>query len=313
MQPDDVRPRGPQASVAARADPDIGEAYGRHLRLERSLSEHTVRAYLHDVGSLLEHAGRMGVRTADLDVTVLRSWLASSRTRGRSVATLARQAAAARSFTAFATRRGLLRADPGVLLATPPGSGRLPVVLSRDQAASLFAGDADPSAIGIRNRAMLELLYATGVRVGELCGSDFDDFDGTRRVLRVLGKGGKERTVPFGVPAQRAVEHWQRTGRPQLAGQVSGPALFLGARGGRVDPRTVRRVVHRWIAAVPGLPDMGPHGLRHSAATHLLEGGADLRNVQEALGHATLATTQIYTHVSADRLRVIYERAHPRA
>lgn len=290
------------------------DGYARHLRLERGLSTHTVRAYLHDLRTLLDHADRMGAAgPAELDIGILRSWLAQSRARGRSPATLARQAAAARSFTAFATRRGLLRSDPGLLLATPPGGARLPAVLTRAQAAALFATDAEPSDVGRRDRAMVELLYATGVRVGELCSLDVDDLDLSRRVLRVLGKGGKERTVPFGVPAGRAVGGYLAAVRPALASPISGPAVFLGVRGARIDPRAVRRAVHRALTALPALPDMGPHGLRHSAATHLLEGGADLRSVQEALGHATLATTQIYTHVSADRLRDSYERAHPRA
>jgi integrase/recombinase XerC len=164
-----------------------------------------------------------------------------------------------------------------------------------------------------RDRVALELLYATGVRVSELCGLDLDDVDDGRRVIRVLGKGRKERSVPYGVPAQRALDEWLEHGRPQWSGTRSGAALLLGVRGARVDPRTVRRLVHQRLAAVPGAPDLGPHGLRHSAATHLLEGGADLRSVQELLGHATLATTQIYTHVSIERLRTSYERAHPRA
>jgi integrase/recombinase XerC len=173
-----------------------------------------------------------------------------------------------------------------------------------------FEGDA---VVDLRDRVALELLYATGVRVGELCGLDLDDVDTARRVVRVLGKGRKERVVPYGVPAQRALDAWLTSGRPRWAGAASGAALLLGARGGRVDPRTVRALVHSRLAAVPGAPDLGPHGLRHSAATHLLEGGADLRSVQELLGHATLATTQIYTHVSIERLRTSYERAHPRA
>jgi integrase/recombinase XerC len=167
--------------------------------------------------------------------------------------------------------------------------------------------------LGRRDRAILETLYATGVRVGELCGLDVDDIDAERRVLRVLGKGAKERSVPYGVPAAAALDAWLRHGRPALARPGAGPALFLGLRGRRIDPRMVRRLVHGYLHEVDGGPDLGPHGLRHSAATHLLEEGADLRSVQELLGHATLATTQIYTHVSADRLKATYEQAHPRA
>jgi len=167
--------------------------------------------------------------------------------------------------------------------------------------------------LALRDAAIMELLYATGIRVSELCGLDVDDLDEGRNTVRVLGKGGRERTVPVGLPAVRAVAAWRRAGRPPLAVPGSGPALFLGARGGRLDPRTARRVVHVRLAAVAGVPDSGPHGLRHAAATHLLEGGADLRSVQEILGHASLASTQIYTHVSIERLTTAYRQAHPRA
>jgi integrase/recombinase XerC len=172
---------------------------------------------------------------------------------------------------------------------------------------------SDESVTGLRDRALLELLYASGARVSEICGLDVGDVDLERHTVRVIGKGDKERVVPIGVPAIHAVRDWLANGRPGLVTRASGPALLLGLRGGRLDPRTARRAVHARLRAVPGVPDLGPHGLRHSAATHLLEGGADLRTVQELLGHATLATTQIYTHVSIERLRATYERAHPRA
>ena len=178
-------------------------------------------------------------------------------------------------------------------------------------AAAAHADDGSP--VGSRDVAILELLYATGIRVGELCGLDVDDLDHERRVVRVFGKGRKERTVPFGRPAERAVDAWLRTGRPALMAPGAGGALFLGARGRRIDQRAVRTLVHARLRDVPGAPDLGPHGLRHTAATHLLEGGADLRTVQELLGHASLATTQIYTHVSTDRLRQAFRQAHPRA
>jgi integrase/recombinase XerC len=165
----------------------------------------------------------------------------------------------------------------------------------------------------MRDDAIMELLYATGIRVSELCGLDIDDIDDSRRTIKVMGKGSKERVVPVGIPAMGAVDRWRRAGRPHMATPTSGPALFLGAKGGRIDPRTARRVVHARIEAVGSVPDMGPHGLRHTAATHLLEGGADLRSVQELLGHASLSTTQIYTHVSIERLVSAYRQAHPRA
>jgi integrase/recombinase XerC len=292
--------------------------YERHLVSERDLAPHTVRAYLADVGGLLEHADRMGrTDVADLDLRTLRSWLAHQQVTGRSRATLARRATAVRVFTAWLARTGQIPADVGASLRSPKGGQKLPPVLRQDEAAELIAAAArladDGSPVGVRDTAMLELLYATGVRVGELVALDVDDLDRGRNVLRVLGKGRKERTVPFGIPAAEAVDAWLSRGRPRLVAPGAGPALFLGARGGRIDQRAVRTVVHRRIADVPGAPDIGPHGLRHTAATHLLEGGADLRSVQELLGHASLATTQLYTHVSTDRLRQAYRQAHPRA
>ena len=304
------------------------EAFGRHLSAERGLSPHTVRAYLGDVQSLLEHAARSAVSAPDaLDIGILRRWLAGQYRTGRSRATLARRAAAVRTFTAWACARGLLGTDPGPLLGTHRARRRLPQVPRQDQMAAVLAmsgmpgtassgrshGHRPSGALALRDAAIMELLYATGIRVSELCGLDIDDLDAERRTIRVLGKGGRERTVPVGVPAMRAVDAWQQAGRPAVAVPGSGPALFLGARGGRLDPRTARRVVHACLAAVPGVPDSGPHSLRHAVATHLLEGGADLRSVQELLGHASLASTQIYTHVSVERLTSAYRQAHPRA
>jgi integrase/recombinase XerC len=233
--------------------------------------------------------------------------------------TIARRAASLRTFTAWAHQSGRTGTDPGALLASPRAHRTLPPVLDAAEAAAAMQpaparGDVDPDApLAQRDRLILELLYATGVRVSELVGLDIDDVDRGRRVVRVLGKGAKERTVPYGLAAERALELWLRLGRPRLAGAGSRAALLLGARGARIDPRAVRTVVHRAVAAVPGAPDIGPHGLRHSAATHLLDGGADLRAVQELLGHASLATTQLYTHISVERLRQTYARAHPRA
>jgi integrase/recombinase XerC len=291
------------------------EVYGEHLALERNLSAHTVRAYLGDITGLLGHAARNSVREpGDIDLRLLRSWLALEHTKGASRTTLARRASAARVFTAWAHRRGFLPTDPGAALSSPKPHRHLPEVLRADEAAAVLdVVGADDTLTGARDRAVLELLYASGARVSEICGLDVDDVDRQRRTVRVFGKGRKERVVPIGVPAVEAVDAWLTRGRPAWVSARSGPALLLGARGGRLDTRTARRAVHRWLAEVPGIPDLGPHGLRHSAATHLLEGGADLRTVQELLGHATLATTQIYTHVSIERLRATYERAHPRA
>jgi integrase/recombinase XerC len=293
--------------------------YERHLTVERGLSEHTTRAYLGDVSDLLGYGVTTGLaELAEFEVGVVRAWLARQHTQGRARATLARRTAAVRTFTAYAYRRGLLAQDFGPLLGTPKRLRTLPAVLRQDEAAALLdgaatapGGAADPGSL--RDQAVLELLYATGIRVAELCGLDVDDLDPDRRTIRVLGKGGKQRTVPVGEPAIRAIERWRRHGRPILATGGSGPALFLGARGGRLHPTIARRIVHARSAAVEGVRDLSPHGLRHSAATHLLEGGADLRSVQEILGHASLQTTQLYTHVSAERLKQTYRQAHPRA
>jgi integrase/recombinase XerC len=298
-------------------------AFERHLAAERGLSPHTVRAYLGDVGALLEHACAGGLDDlAALDIGLIRAWLAAQHAGGAARATLARRTAAARAFTAFAHSRGWLDRDPGPLLGTPKAARHLPNVLGQDQmAAVLAAGEPAPeaatdpraAAVAWRDTAIMELLYASGIRVSELCGLDVGDVDEGRRTVRVLGKGRRERVVPIGIPAAAAVRRWQHAGRPLLATERSGAALYLGARGRRLDPRTARRVVHARIAAAGSVPDTGPHGLRHSAATHLLEGGADLRSVQEILGHVSLASTQIYTHVSVERLLSAYRQAHPRA
>jgi integrase/recombinase XerC len=287
--------------------------FARHLALERNRSAHTVRAYAADVASLLDHANRMSVgEPSGLTIAVLRSWLGRLRTAGAARSTLARRAAAARTFTAWAHRTGRLGRDVGAGLASPTARRALPQVLRADQAESLVTAVAPDDVIGQRDRLVLELLYASGVRVSELCGLDIDDIDRDRRLIRVLGKGARERTVPIGLPALRALETWLREGRPRLVRDGSGPALLLGARGARLNATTARQIVATWAAAA-GLPHTSPHGLRHSAATHMLDGGADLRSVQDLLGHASLASTQIYTHVSQERLRRAYNQAHPRA
>ncbi|MGN6679386.1 MAG: tyrosine recombinase XerC [Streptosporangiaceae bacterium] len=299
--------------------------FRRHLSATRGLSPHTVRAFVGDAVSLLAHVAMCGIEdVAEIDVSVIRAWLATLHAAGQSRTSIARRAASARALTAFAHERGLLATDHGALLGTLKTRRELPEVLGLDEVRAVLGdgrgkangaagGDEVSAAICLRDTAILELLYASGIRVSELCGLDVDDVDESRRTIRVLGKGSKERIVPFGVPAERAIRHWRKAGRPAIARESSGPALFLGARGGRLDPRTARRVVHARIAAAGSVPDTGPHGLRHTAATHLLEGGADLRSVQEMLGHASLATTQIYTHVSIERLISAYRQAHPRA
>ncbi|MEU4420997.1 tyrosine-type recombinase/integrase [Actinoplanes sp. NPDC024001] len=434
------------------------DEFGHHLAGVEGRSEHTVRAYVGDVVSLLDHAAREGRGTvADLDIAVLRGWLAARMSGGAARTSQARRAAAARTFTAWAHRTGRAPGDPGAQLASPKAHRALPTVLRADQAADLMAaatgrveqpephggsgseqhagdarGPATPSgsgnvtngpgtradvrgepciqegrpgtwkgadgagrapsvesekrsqagaeketqaqteegsqeraeketqaqaeegsqeraeketqaqaeegsqeraeketgkgaeettgsedsalgnALAIRDRAVLELLYATGIRVSELCNLNRADVDHARQVVRVFGKGAKERAVPFGNPARRALDDWLRLGRPELAARGSRDALFLGVKGGRLQPTVVRRVVAR-AAQAAGLPHTSPHDLRHSAATHLLDGGADLRAVQELLGHSSLSSTQIYTHVSTERLRAAFNQAHPRA
>jgi integrase/recombinase XerC len=306
------------ADARAALPPALAEVladYEEHLRWQRDLSAHTLRGYVGDAVWLLDHLVRRGgTCIEDLDLPTLRSWLAHNRTRGAGRATIARRAAAARSFTRWLRRSGLTAEDVGLRLVSPKAHRTLPEVLAPDQARAVVdsaAGAEDP--VGLRDAVVLELLYASGIRVSELVGLDVDDVDRDRRLLRVLGKGRKERTVPYGAPAERALDAWLTRGRPALATERSGPALLLGVRGGRLDQREARRTVHTAVAAAPGAPDIGPHGLRHSVATHVLEGGADLRLVQELLGHASLATTQLYTHVTVDRLRAVHARAHPRA
>ena len=276
------------------------QGFGRYLEAERGRSAHTVRAYLSDIASLLEYAASEGVEDlAGLELGTLRRWLGSQSEAGMSRATLARRAATARAFTAWAIREELIDSDPALRLKAPKREKSLPGVLHQHQVLRLVEGAASAAAEGgplpLRDRALVELLYATGIRVGELAGLDVDDLDPDRRTLRVLGKGNKERTVPYGLPAALAVDDWLRRGRPALAADASGPALFLGARGKRVDQRQVRSVVRGLLEALGDTAATGPHALRHTAATHLLDGGADLRAVQEILGHSSLATTQIYT------------------
>ncbi|MDQ3616705.1 MAG: tyrosine recombinase XerC [Actinomycetota bacterium] len=296
---------------------DLAE-YERHLTSERDVASHTVRAYMGDIASMLGHAALLGhTEVATLDVRTLRSWLANQQSLGKARTTMSRRATAVRVFTGWLQRTGRSATDAGTLLGSPKAHRTLPSALRVDEARELLETATvradDGSPLGQRDLAILELLYATGIRVGELCGLDTDDVDRERRVVRVFGKGRKERTVPFGQPADRAIATWLGHGRVRLVSPRAGGALFLGARGRRVDQRAVRSMVHARLGEVPGAPDLGPHGLRHTAATHLLEGGADLRTVQELLGHASLATTQIYTHVTTDRLRQAYRQAHPRA
>lgn len=289
--------------------------YRDFLTLERGRSEHTVRAYLGDLRHLADFAVSRAGSLSDLDLPLLREWLAEQETMQRT--TTARRISSVRNFTAWAARRGIIASDPAVRLQAPKKHRTLPQVLRSDEATAALANAISDAAEGdpvaLRDRLIFEMLYASGIRVGELCGLDIDDLDTGRRVVRVLGKGNKERTVPYGVPAAEALERWLTGGRPELVKPDSGPALLLGVRGKRLDQRAAREVVHRITESTGTGKSLAPHGLRHSAATHLLDGGADLRVVQELLGHSSLATTQLYTHVSVARLRAAHEQAHPRA
>jgi integrase/recombinase XerC len=293
--------------------------YVRHLRLNRDHSTHTVRAYSGDISGFLMHLQRLGIGSLDhATLGSLRSWLAKQQSLGQSRATLQRRAAAVRMFLAWAHEVGHAASNPAVKLRSPKTVRKLPATLGQAEAAEMLAAaialtSETGGPVSRRDVAILELLYATGIRVSELVGLNIDDLDSQHGTVRVTGKGRKERSVPVGRPALCALEVWLGQPREELATTESGTAIFLGLHGRRIDQRVVRRIVHRALGVVEGAPDLGPHGLRHAMATHLLEGGADLRSVQEMLGHASLATTQIYTHVTNDRLRTAYQQAHPRA
>lgn len=271
----------------------------------------TVKGYVSDLATLHGYADTFDAFTLE----ALRTWLADALTAGRSRATLARRTAAARAFSTWAYRQGYIDHDAAARLKAPKVNRALPNVVRGERATELVeadtADDAHP-AEHLRDRAMLELLYATGMRVGELTGLNLADIDLARGLARVTGKGNKQRVVPFGREATLALNEWLEFGRSELANGKAEDAVFVGSRGGRIDQRQVRRVVER-AGQRAGVSDISPHTLRHTAATHMLEGGADLRVVQEMLGHSSLQTTQIYTHVSAQRLKNVYDQAHPRA
>lgn len=313
---------GDPASMERELTATFGEIllrYEEHLADQRNLSPHSVRAYRGDVASMLLHGERMGMAALDdFDLSVVRSWLAKQQSLGAARTTMARRATAARVFATWAHDQGIVARDFADGLASPKAARTLPHVLAGDQIATVLDAlftRAEESALPADRRdwAMVEVLYACGIRVSELCGLNLLDVDRGRHVIRVMGKGRKERAVPIGSPALRAIDDYLLQARPALVKDPEVDALFLGVRGARIDQRTVRSVVHHALTAVPNAPDVGPHGLRHTMATHLLEGGADLRVVQELLGHASLATTQVYTHVSVDRLKAAYEQSHPRA
>lgn len=303
---------------SARVTSDLMAQYREHLILDRNLSENSIRAYCADLESLLEHINKLGITEfRSLSIDHIRSWLANLQTRGAARSSLSRRVVSIKAFTYWGAKNGWLESDIGKQLQAPKPQRTLPDVLDVDGAITtleaLALRVAEEGSVGaIRDRAIVEVLYASGIRVSELCGLNIGDIDFDRNTLRVMGKGNKERVVPFGLPASRAMTEWLNS-RNAIVNEQSGQALFLGQRGKRIDQRTVREIVYVALEALGGKVKMGPHGLRHSAATHLLEGGADLRTVQEILGHSSLATTQIYTHVSQDRLKSAYEQAHPRA
>lgn len=291
-------------------------AYADDLARVRRLSPATVRAYAADLRDLQSATGDVDV--AEIDLESLREWLWRATQRGDARATIARRTASVRGFFAWAQEQGVIATDPSLRLVAPKRARTLPKVATAPamiavlDAAAERAGEGD--ALALRDAAVLELLYASALRVAELCGMDVDDIDPHRRTVRVVGKGSKERVVPYGQPAASALDAYLVRGRPALAARGQGSrAVFLGARGGRLGTRAAYDVVSRAVAPALGTETTGPHTLRHSAATHLLDGGADLRTVQEMLGHASLGTTQIYTHVSAEKLAAAYRLAHPRA
>ncbi|MFJ2552508.1 tyrosine recombinase XerC [Microbacterium sp. NPDC087591] len=293
------------------------EVYLEHLIRVRRLSPATVKAYRTDLRDLAESVGAVALAAVDLEA--LRDWLWKATQRGDARSTLARRASAARSFFSWAKEQDLIAHDPSLRLIAPKRGHSLPTVASQDAMATLLdiqrAAAAGGDPIALRDHAIIEMLYGSGIRVSELCGLDIDDVDLDRRTARVLGKGAKERVVPFGLPAGEAIAAYLRRARPTLVARspAASPALVLGARGGRIGARSVYTLVARVLSPVVGAETVGPHALRHTAATHLLDGGADLRAVQEILGHASLGTTQIYTHVSSERLTATYRLAHPRA
>lgn len=323
--------------------------FGDYLRANRGFSGHSLRAYLGDLRDLLGFLQKTKpltpteVMAALSDPMKIRGWLGQMSRQGASRATLARRIASFRTFSAWALKHGFMSRDAGAKLHTPKPDNSLPTILSETEAVKLldvareraFKQDTKetqnknvaqgsqpqsgtreyrPNPVGLRDWALLEMLYATGVRVSELTGLKLRDINSSEGCIRVLGKGNKERIVPYGIPARVALEEYLEWGRCALVPreQPTTDWVFLGVKGGQLDTRMVRGMLHR-MTAVAGVPDLGPHGLRHTAATHLLNGGADLRSVQEILGHASLGTTQRYTHLSTERLRQVYLQAHPYA
>ena len=300
-------------------DSELAKAYRSHLISERNLSENSIRAYLADLESLLLHINQLGVSEfAQLELNHIRSWLANLSSKGAARSSITRRVVSIRAFTYWGARSGWLSRDIGKDLIAPKPERSMPDVLDIESVALAIKAlevraQEEESASSLRDLALVEVLYGSGIRISELVGLDLGDIDRQRSTIKVMGKGSKERIVPLGQPALNAVDIWINKGRAELVSEASGSALFIGSRGKRIDQRVARSVVYQAMEAIGSDKKLGPHTLRHSAATHLLEGGADLRTVQEILGHSSLATTQIYTHVSQERIKKAYEQAHPRA
>mgnify|MGYP000129903905 FL=1 len=297
------------------------DAWGVYLRANLAVSEHTLRAYVSDLRAFIVYCQVDELSTENIRRVVtlraIRAWLASLVQQGKSRSTISRRTASIRSFTAWAYRRGYLDSDPGLLVTSARGDQKLPQVQTPSDTAELLSYAAtcareENSPAAIRDWTILETIYATGIRVSEVCSLDTTSIDQQGMTLRVIGKGNKERVVPFTRACLSALQAWLSHGRPSLAIPEAGRALFVGDKGRRIDPRVIRAMIHR-MCAQAGVRDLAPHALRHTAATHILAGGADLRAVQEMLGHSSLQTTQRYTHVDAQRLSAIYKQAHPRA
>jgi len=288
-----------------------------HLGSAKGYSENTLKGYLadiHDLAATMEISSDSPVGVLTLEL--LRDWLWRVSEKGASKATIARKSAAIRAFTKWLNKSGYLQEDPGLRLRSPKAGRSLPKVVSRESLEQIFGWLTTKATIdnpgGLRDLAIVELLYATGARVSELASLDLGSVDYSRNIVRLMGKGSKERMVPFGQPARDALDNWVRLGRAKVATESSPNALFLNSRGQRIGVRQIYGLVSTLLQDT-STGAAGPHSLRHSAATHLLDGGADLRAVQELLGHASLGTTQIYTHVSIERLKDGYKSAHPRA
>jgi len=299
---------------------NVVEDFVKYLSVEKNRSLNTVRTYRTDLELFLQFATNQGIKKlSDIDLNIFRLWMADQKDRGSSNSTISRRSSTARVFSTWAFKKGLIKTDSAIRLISPKVNKTLPHVLGQKQATSLMqtSGNMEDEensvATRMRDHAILEVLYSSGLRVGELTGLDIKDIDFSRLTMRVIGKGNKERVVPFGQPAKQALKTYLAEARSEFVNEKSANALFIGTRGKRLDTRQVRRIVTDAILRVEGAPDISPHDLRHSAATHMLEGGADLRIVQELLGHSSLATTQKYTHVKIERLREVFANAHPRA